>query len=246
MIFEHLRCDRLLASGFNILSETCYNLSVDFIDKYPNLKIIDYKDFFNIDKMIDCYNNTLTNNITKNYCFIHSCHFKNKGLKRLDHLITCLKKNNLFNKFETIYINNIGLPIEENVYGEKVNICNYSDNPKLYEIPTINKIHNFSKENTNCNILYLHTKGISFDDNDEKENDWIDMMLYFLVKKFELCLEKLQDGIQAVGCNYCNKNIPAHFSGNFWWSESQYISKLPSLIEKTENVNPNDAEFWLC
>ena len=59
MIFEHLRCDRLLASGFNILSETCYNLSVDFIDKYPNLKIIDYKDFFNIDKMIDCYNNTL-------------------------------------------------------------------------------------------------------------------------------------------------------------------------------------------
>ena len=33
---------------------------------------------------------------------------------------------------------------------------------------------------------------------------------------------------------------------NFWWADSQYISELPSLIEKTENVNPNDAEFWLC
>ena len=32
----------------------------------------------------------------------------------------------------------------------------------------------------------------------------------------------------------------------FWWSDSQYISELPSLIEKTENINPTDAEFWLC
>ena len=489
MIFEHIRCNRLLESGFNILSESCYNLSVEFIQKYPNLKIINYDDFFNINKIIDCYNNTLSNkehnqyvlnilnnahsnmhwfpqqhilfleklfldfnpdnmviydigssvlhwsqnaqniwknskiylfdgmtemklfydeynnknnttydynigilcdedykricfyqndefsggnsyykeighinshkifteknikqkigmkletivkmknipapdlikidvqgaeldilkgsmkiinnakflivelqhteynkgaplcnetcnfliengwevyaekfsnngpdadwcfinkkyrcniinelpnNTTKNYCFIHSCHLKNKGLKRLDHLITCLKKNNLFNKFETIYINNIGLPIEENIYGEKVNICNYSDNHLLYEIPTINKIQHFCQENNNCNILYLHTKGISYNDDYHEENNWIDMMLYFLVEQHELCISKLFSGIQTVGCNFTDTNHPPHFSGNFWWAKSSYISKLPLLIKNSPIIS---AEFWLC
>ena len=200
----------------------------------------------NMDRVTLLNNDINTDFKRKNICFIHSCYLKDKKLKRLDYLIDKIKNTGLINHLEAIYINNIGIPIKENIYGNKFNICNYSDNPQLYEIPTINKIHQFSKENTNCNILYLHTKGISYDDNDKKENDWIDMMLYFLVEKFELCLEKLQHGIQAVGCSYNYKNNPAHFSGNFWWSESQYISKLPSLIEKTENVNPNDAEFWLC
>lgn len=61
MIFEHIRCNRLLESGFNILSENSYNLSIDFIEKYPNLKLIGYDEFFNIGKIIDCYNNILSN-----------------------------------------------------------------------------------------------------------------------------------------------------------------------------------------
>jgi beta-1,4-mannosyl-glycoprotein beta-1,4-N-acetylglucosaminyltransferase len=59
MIFEHIRCNRLLESGFNILSETCYNLNVDFKEKYPNLKLINYDEFFNISNIIECYNNKL-------------------------------------------------------------------------------------------------------------------------------------------------------------------------------------------
>jgi beta-1,4-mannosyl-glycoprotein beta-1,4-N-acetylglucosaminyltransferase len=47
-IFEHIRCDRLLKAGYTILSESSYDLDQDFIDKYPNLKIINYEDFFNI------------------------------------------------------------------------------------------------------------------------------------------------------------------------------------------------------
>lgn len=241
-IFEHIRCDRLLDAGFTVLSETSYKLDEQFVNKYPNLKQIDYEDFLNV----DIINRVLHRNI----CFIHSCHLKNKGLKRLEYLIDKIKTTGLIHHLETIYINNIGIPIEKNIYGDKFKICNYSDNPALYEIPTINKIQQFSKENTDCNILYLHSKGISYDDNNQKENDWVDMMLYFLVERFELCLEKMICGIQAVGCNYYNEQMkirnPKHFSGNFWWADSQYISKLPSLIEKTENVYPNDAEFWLC
>jgi GR25 family glycosyltransferase involved in LPS biosynthesis len=45
-IFEHIRCDRLLSSGFNIISEESIHLDKNFIQKYPNLTIINYEDFF--------------------------------------------------------------------------------------------------------------------------------------------------------------------------------------------------------
>jgi beta-1,4-mannosyl-glycoprotein beta-1,4-N-acetylglucosaminyltransferase len=47
-IFEHIRCDRLLEAGFNVLSETSYKLNEEFVNKYPNLKQISYDDFFNM------------------------------------------------------------------------------------------------------------------------------------------------------------------------------------------------------
>jgi len=64
-IFEHIRCDRLLAAGFHILSEDSHNLCSNFTNKYAdNLKIIDYNDFFKVEtylnltsrkKIIDCF-----------------------------------------------------------------------------------------------------------------------------------------------------------------------------------------------
>jgi hypothetical protein len=49
-IFEHLRCDRLLEAGYNILSEDSYCLDPAYIEKYKNnLQIIKYEDFFNVD-----------------------------------------------------------------------------------------------------------------------------------------------------------------------------------------------------
>jgi glycosyltransferase involved in cell wall biosynthesis len=48
-IFEHIRCDRLLESGYNILSETSYELDNEYIKKHnKHLTIINYNDFFDI------------------------------------------------------------------------------------------------------------------------------------------------------------------------------------------------------
>ena len=66
-IFEHIRCDRLLEAGFNILSETCYDLSPEFIEKYPNLKLIEYEEFFDVGIMVDCYNNSFVSNEHNKY-----------------------------------------------------------------------------------------------------------------------------------------------------------------------------------
>jgi len=55
-IFEHIRCDRLLAAGYNILSEDCLHLSNNFVEKYPdNLKIISYNDFFKVETYTNLY-----------------------------------------------------------------------------------------------------------------------------------------------------------------------------------------------
>jgi len=59
-IFEHLRCDRLLAAGYNILSEDNYCLDPFYIEKYKdNLQIIKYYDFLNLDtyKNLKCLRN---------------------------------------------------------------------------------------------------------------------------------------------------------------------------------------------
>lgn len=48
-IFEHIRCDRLLECGFNVLSESSYELDVEYSNKYKNnLTIIKYEEFFDI------------------------------------------------------------------------------------------------------------------------------------------------------------------------------------------------------
>ena len=47
-IFEHIRCNRLLEAGFNILSETSLNLDNDFIKKYPNLLLLDYNNILKL------------------------------------------------------------------------------------------------------------------------------------------------------------------------------------------------------
>jgi FkbM family methyltransferase len=66
-IFEHIRCDRLLEAGFNILSEESVNLDQSFLNKYPNLQVIHYDEFFNIAKIIEYYNNKLSTLAHNNY-----------------------------------------------------------------------------------------------------------------------------------------------------------------------------------
>jgi hypothetical protein len=167
--FENIRCNRLLDAGFKILSEDSLHYN-NIINKYrENLKFIDYERFKNIAYSEDFWDK-ITNKVNKKYCIIHSCNIVNVGTYRLEYLIN--KLNCCLDVFDKIYILNIGLPIE-NIYGNKFEIINYSNDIGLFENPTINFIKNFSEENANSYVLYLHTKGVRFDPNDYKENDWI-------------------------------------------------------------------------
>jgi hypothetical protein len=238
------------------LFEKYFDTKKELVKKLWNILSKHIKEY--LPEQVNESNELLTYKEKKNYCFIHSCNIKETGTKTLDYLIDKINNSGLINNLDKIFINNIGIPIE-NVYGDKFEINNYSKDINLFELPTINMIHDFSEINSDCNILYLHTKGISHINNllTQQNNikNWVDMMLYFLVENFELCIYKLNNN-DAVGCNYyttpeeayhlaCKDHVTLNFSGNFWWSKSNFIKTLPKL-DITENINKYDAELWLC
>lgn len=83
----------------------------------------------------------------------------------------------------------------------------------------------------------MHTKG-QFN-NSKTIRDWINYMLFCNVLNYDFCCNKLKE-YDTVGHNLL-ENPEKHYSGNFWWSNTNYIKKL--------NMNnmkyPNDAEFLI-
>jgi GR25 family glycosyltransferase involved in LPS biosynthesis/tetratricopeptide (TPR) repeat protein len=157
-------------------------------------------------------------------CFIHSCTLKG-NTKRLDTILQRIRSSPLYSKLDKIYVINLGDSIS--LKDPKVVCVQASSQTDLYESATLHKMIDFSKQYPDSQVLYLHNKGISYSDDYTAVNDWIEMMLYFLVEKHEICLEKLKE-VQVVGSNY--SELPEkHFSGNFWWANARYLSSMKPI-----------------
>ena len=204
----------------------------------------------------------LAPNNPKKYCFIHSCHLtpstvvsgvpslpgafgygslqKEVGINILNDMISNLIDSNSIQYFEKIFVVNIGEKIDQNdFHHNKIQIINYSDDVNLFEIPTINLIRTFCEYNDNCEILYLHTKGVTCP-NSKNVSDWKNMMTHFLVNKCTDCFELLKK-YDTVGCNY-TEAPHKHYSGNFWWANSNYIKRLSKIPCDSKR---HDAEWWI-
>ena len=170
----------------------------------------------------------------KRVCFIHSCHIKEVGTSILENMVEMVLRQ----EFDKIFVVNIGEPV--NIVHPKIQVIEYSKNIYSFELETINLIRTFS-ENQECDVLYLHTKGITHNHTNIK--DWVTMMLYFLVEKTEECVEKLKE-YDTVGCNlylYYPRGCRSHYSGNFWWAKTSYLRTLPYL----SIISRHDAEWWV-
>jgi len=74
----------------------------------------------------------------------------------------------------------------------------------------------FSKFNSGCKVLYLHT--------DEISDSWKTYLMHMLVVKSGLCKELL-NSYDVVGCKF--SSIPKkHFAFNYWWTMADYVSGL--------------------
>lgn len=132
---------------------------------------------------------------------------------------------------------------------DKLRIIFHSDDISLYERPCLEQLRIDSEKET-FKVLYLHSKGVR-DKNDSHRaniNQWVEMMLYYLVDNHQMCIDIL-DVDSTAGTNFI-KAGPAmnvtrgkgwHYSGNFWWANSDYICQLPTKIGPAYL----DPEMWV-
>jgi len=113
------------------------------------------------------------------------------------------------------------------------------------EPDTLNFMLKKAKEySTNTPMLYLHTKGLSYTHPIIKRNveAWVRYLDLFVINKWEECVKALEEN-DAAGGLYVYQD-PKHFSGNFWWANSDYLKTLPRL--NSHNINQyNRGEFWI-
>ena len=111
------------------------------------------------------------------------------------------------------------------------------------EVPTINALHNYCKAEKAANrkalVFYIHNKGgcCSKSSNGPVSN-WRDLMNTWILEFPSICLRALMKGYNACGINY----QAAHYSGNFWWANCDYVADIPALADAFDAY---EAEFFI-
>jgi glycosyltransferase involved in cell wall biosynthesis len=141
----------------------------------------------------------------------------------------------------------------------KIEIKRHDNN--FYEYYTLQNMWNFCQNTEESYILYIHLKGvwsrhnIQTGDNDEYNptkaikniealTEWRKCLEYFNIERWYNCIEKLEENYEVVGALYnYNKECPL-FTGNFWWTNSNYIKKLEYLQFEKEK-EPHDVNLWI-
>ena len=168
--------------------------------------------------------------------------------KIVDEVFESLNKTNLINLADKINLCIVG---DGKVFCQSSPNIEYFYNSDINtgEFFTLKQIELYAKQTqTNDKILYIHTKGVTTPNN-ECINDWRKYMLYFNVEKHTEAINFL-DEYDTYGVDFVE--IPTkHYSGNFWWANTNHIKKLPPIDEiskpnaKVILTVRHNAEFWL-
>jgi hypothetical protein len=186
----------------------------------------------------------------KNIYIFYGMYCVNDCLDRFLKTYNKIQKCGLLERCKKIYVTLVG------------NDSNYVDFIKT-NIVILPKIEILIKENSNCEpeslnliweksqnedfyCLFLHSKGVtrldrnvSFDTMSSIDC-WVDYLEYFCIEKWKDCISFLPS-YDTCSCEMKEKPLK-HYSGNFWWSKSDYIKKLTKL---ELSVSRKYCEFWL-
>jgi hypothetical protein len=179
----------------------------------------------------------------------------------VDAQIDTLLNSNLITRTNKIYVRifyneETDLKYVTQKFSKIKNIIITTTKKNEFEFGTLKIIRQLScNENFYC--YYLHSKGVSINEKNKSfyknstdlshllkcVESWRKYMEFFIIDKFESCIENLQNGYDACGVNL--RELPSkHFSGNFWWSKSEYIQKLPE-VDLLDLKNRWLAERWI-
>ncbi len=136
-----------------------------------------------------------------------------------------------------------------------------------YEFPALDWLWSKSRDEE-FEVLYLHTKGVG--NPSPFQEDWREYMLHFVVDRWRDRVEDLREA-DCTGVNLGGEWDPIvdrlsecgsppewdkifglrHYSGNFWWSKSSHLRRLPRPYDWI----PGDGDFrrwrmacemWVC
>ena len=177
--------------------------------------------------------------------YIHVCQIGD-WRNIFSNLLHVIKTSNLYNFTSIIrvcLVNNVNVLIPDEIFNDPKLEIHYLGNCNQFERPTLLHMKKHAElDMKNTVYYYLHTKGVKYEDSDYNKNqnvrDWVNLMLYFNIEKWELAIEKLVL-FNTYGCNHI-ENI--HYSGNFWWANQNHIQNLPGEIE-SHYTAPED---WVC
>lgn len=175
----------------------------------------------------------------KTFVYIHVCCINNwKDI--FSKLLSHIKTSGLYESIEKIRCNVLTQNKDDISWfqDDKIEIIGTNHDLNVYETSTINLLHRDATVDE-FHVLYLHTKGVKHNNINQCVNDWVDLLCYFNIQQHDVCRKQLEN-YHCVGANLYTSE-PVHYSGNFWWTTSNYIRSLQLCIQNTYN----SPEFWL-
>ena len=188
------------------------------------------------------------------YAFSHNYLINNWEEILVEQLIS-LRNSGLYDELTTLFMYVYGDDDSVNRFYDMINsydelfritVVRIENN--FFEYPTLQALQEFAKIE-NAHILYFHLKGIwsvNNGGNPDAIRSWRKCLEYFNIEKWRNCVSKLNEGYEVVGALYNYNPVEPLFSGNFWWTTTDYLRKLPKLEYIKENdPDPDDvAKTW--
>lgn len=175
--------------------------------------------------------------------------------------ISHLKNSGLYDRMDLLLVSAIVSQNKDEedivrIGGDKCKVVVMNDSPHVFEFPALEYIRKKSL-NEDFYFFYFHTKGISYETNPIYKaafnfqelkkcvNRWREMMEYFIFDRYKDAITVLHN-FDTYGCCYTiNEYNIKFFSGNFWWSKSDYIRIIPEMTEE-QRKHRFFAEHWIC
>lgn len=126
-------------------------------------------------------------------------------------------------------------------FQSKLKIISTTEN--LYEKYALENFRNYIPSSMIFYYMYyFHTKGVSRDPIKHKVfHDRRQNLDFFILKNYEVCIFWLDNRYDAVGTSL-SLYPSLHFSGNFWWTTSQHLDRLPKTLRHTYYA----PEMYIC
>lgn len=181
--------------------------------------------------------------------FWHVCmmnHWENVVREQL----ALMQESGLLDKAEKIFIGAVGSYTD--MLKLRFILRNYSKikikhetDLKRFEFPTLEILKHKSDFTGPFLGFYIHTKGVSY--KSDLGRAWRTHMNTYIITKWRDCWDMVAHNFDLCGVKLLQKtnSYPLHYSGNFFWFDSQYISTLPK-IEALNHKDRFSAEMWAC